>query len=132
MIYLIAIAAFLFGILVSKRPCSGMKKCELGDFCTCLGKECFYKKEADRLREVLNQLEDRDMVEQVGEFMGHKLFKVKSRPKPYEGRYDGMGIHAVWDDFFIKLDLAIEEMKTKQSEREEYEKQAGIKSKKKL
>ncbi len=130
MTYLIAIAAFLFGILVSKRPCSGFKKCELTDFCSCLGKECFYKKEADRLRGVLNQLEDRDLVEQVGEFMGHKLFKVKSKPKPYDGRYDGLGIHAVWDDFFRKLDGVVHEMKVREVEQKEYEKKAGIKKKK--
>lgn len=126
MIYAVAVACFLFGLLVAKRPCSGFKKCELEDFCSCLGKECFYKKECDRLRGVLNELEDRGVVEYAGEFMGHKVFKAKVR-----SRYDGLPISAVWDDFFVKLDIALHEMKTKQSEREEYEKAAGIKSKKK-
>lgn len=35
MIYAVAAACFLFGLLVAKRPCSGMRQCELDDFCLC-------------------------------------------------------------------------------------------------
>ena len=59
------------------------------DCCTCLGKECFYKKECDRLRRVLSELEVMGCVEQVGELSGYKVFKVKSKNET-RGRYDGL------------------------------------------